>query len=87
MQQYIKHVEAIKLTDENIESVVTWMNGLAELRKDYTGRYILVAIMNEWHSAGAGQWVVKDSIGNYQVVNDAEFNKLYQQSLTNKQPG
>lgn len=80
MQQYIKPVEAIRLTVENIESVVTWMSGLSELRKDYKGRYILVAIMNEWHSAGVGQWVVKDSNGNYQVVNDADFNKLYEPS-------
>lgn len=77
MQQYIKPVEAVKLTDENIESVVTWMNGLGELQKDYKGRYILVSIIENFGTAGIGQWIVRERDGHFQIVSDADFKKRY----------
>lgn len=80
MQQYIKLVEAVKLTDENIESVVTWMNGLGELRKDFKGRYILVSIIENFGTAGIGQWIVRERDGHFQIVSDVDFKKRYDPS-------
>lgn len=84
IQVYVRkpfYVEAVLVTEENMETVAAWCNGNVQTYKKNPDRYIKVQVANPRSSrqtrAYAGDWVLKAEGESFKVYRAEPFNKVF----------
>jgi len=76
-------VEAVPVTDENMEIVAAWCGGRINVTKGDDKRYIKVEVKNPMSrrqtTAFAGDWVLKSGL-SYKVYKDESFKKVFEET-------
>lgn len=82
-------VEAVPVTDDNMEIVAAWCGGRINVTKGDDKRYIKVEVKNPMSrrqtTAFAGDWVLK-SKGGFKVYKDESFKKVFESTDLTEMP-
>lgn len=88
---YVKHyikrpleVEAVQISNDSIEEIEDWGNGLLQIIKTvdsstfYPRISVKIRTSTGYHTAADGDWIIKGVDGNFYACTDEIFHKLYE---------
>lgn len=82
-------VEAVLVTDDNMEIIAAWCGGRINVTKGDDKRYIKVDVKNPMSrrqtTAFAGDWVLKSG-PNFKVYKDESFKKVFENTELTEMP-
>ena len=93
-EKYIRkqfEVQAVQVTEENLESVAKWCNGTIETEGDLPGtkRFIRVNVKHPLNArqtrAYLGDWVLKAETGGFKIYNQVAFEKSFERAVVQGQ--